>query len=327
MRVLSTQAQHADTDLDVTMKFPIQFFRPTLAAVMAMTLVGCGGGGSGSEETVIPKKTVTVIASGLNEPKHMVFSDGNLYVADQGASRILNVTTGLAFFQGNMLQPIGLSANGADLIWTSSPQGIYKNSSVGVSGGNWYGLGVLNRRLYAASISPDRIYTYYLSDPDPVKADFSQVALGSVPVRSITQGSVQGIGIYGSDVYATVTNPGIPNNNVVIKLTTSVNPYYEVMSSWGIFSLPNAIVFSGNYAYIANYGTPGTGDGGYISRKYMLDNSPAERYMDATIGSWGSLSPGFCGLAGLAVNAGYLYASNGTCTSNINSNTILKIKL
>jgi hypothetical protein len=117
------------------------------------------------------------------------------------------------------------------------------------------------------------------------------------------------------------------NNNVVIKLSTSTAPYYQVMSSWGIFIQPNAIVFDGNYAYIANYGTAGTGDGGYISRKYMLDNSPAERYLDATNGNWGSISPGFCGLAGLAVSDGYLYASNGSCNTDPNAGSILKIKL
>jgi hypothetical protein len=325
MRVLSTQAQHADTDLDVTMKFPIQFFRPTLAAVMAMALVGCGGGGSGSEETVIPNKTVTVIASGLNEPKHMVFSDGNLYVADQGARRILNVTTGQTFVSNNARSPIGLVFNGSNLIWSSFGHGIYMNSDSTNSltgNGNWYGLAIFDNKLYAANNSPNQILAYNLTN-------FSQI---NIPNRTVSEGSVQGLAVYGGAVYVTVSNSGagLSNNNVVIKLIDTANgsgKYYDVMNSWGVFSQPNAIVFDGNYAYIANYGTPGTGDGGYISRKYMLDNSPAERYMDATIGSWGSLSPGFCGLAGLAVNAGYLYASNGTCTSNINSNTILKIKL
>jgi hypothetical protein len=325
MLVLSTQALCGDTDLQATMKSAVQFFIATLAAAMALALVGCGGGGNGSEVTVIPK-TVTVVASGLNGAKHMVFSGGNLFVAVQGSGLIKNVTTGQVFFQDNTLEPIGLTTNASDLIWTSSTQGIYKNTLNKVSGGNWYGLGVVNGRLYAADNSPSKILTYYINDPDPMKVDFSQVDAASIPVRTITEGPVQGIGVYGSDIYVTVTNSGIPNNNVVIKLSTSA-PYYQVMSSWGIFSQPNAIVFDGNYAYIANYGTAGTGDGGYISRKYMLDNSPAERYMDATKGNWGNLTPGFCGLAGLAVSNGYLYASNGSCSSGSNAGSILKIKL
>jgi hypothetical protein len=328
MLVLSTQALCGDTDLQATMKSPVQFFITTLAAAMGLTIVGCGGGGNGSEVTVI-QKTVTVVASGLNGAKHMVFSGGNLFVAVQGNRLIKNITTGQVFFQDNTntLEPIGLTVNGSDLIWTSSTDGIYKNTTNVISGGNWYGLGILNQRLYAAGNSPSQILTYYISDPNPANVDFSQVDAGSIPTRTITEGSVQGIGVFGSDIYVTVTNSGIPNNNVVIKLSTSSAPYYQVMSSWGIFSQPNAIVFDGNYAYIANYGTAGTGDGGYISRKYMLDNSPAERYMDATKGNWGNLTPGFCGLAGLAVSNGYLYASNGSCSSGSNAGSILKIKL
>jgi hypothetical protein len=307
------------------MTISIQSFIPTLAAAMALTMVGCGGG-SNSEVKVVPK-TVTVIATGLNGAKHMAFSGGDLYVAVQNSGLLKNVTTGHNFFQDNRLKPIGLTVNGSDLIWTSSTDGVYKNTSNVISGGNWYGLGILNQRLYAAGNSPSQILTYYISDPDPAKVDFSQVDAASIPVRTITEGSVQGIGVYGSDIYATVTNSGIPNNNVVIKLSTSTAPYYQVMSSWGIFIQPNAIVFDGNYAYIANYGTAGTGDGGYISRKYMLDNSPAERYLDATNGNWGSISPGFCGLAGLAVSDGYLYASNGSCNTDPNAGSILKIKL
>lgn len=307
------------------MRISIKSFIPTLAVAMALAGVGCGGGRN-SEVTVIPK-TVSLVASGLSGAKHMVFSGGNLYVAVQGSGLVKNVTMGQVFFQDNAQQPIGLIANGSDLIWTSSTTGIYENSSRVINGGNWYGLGILDRRLYVASTSPNQILTYYINDPDPAKVDFTQVDAGSIPSRSVSEGSVQGIGVYGSDVYVTVANSGTPNNNLVIKLSTSSAPFYEVMNSWGVFSQPNAIVFDGNYAYIANFGTPSSGDGGYISRKNMLDNSPAERYLDATKGNWGSLTPGFCGLAGLAISNGYLYASNGQCNTDPNAGTILKIKL
>ena len=299
-------------------------FIPTLAVSL---LVGCGGGGTGGGS--VTPKTVSLVASGLNGAKHMAFSSGNLYVAVQDDHLIQNVTTGQPLVSNNALSPIGLVVNGSDLIWSSFTQGIYKNADASnslVSGGNWYGLAILDNKLYAANNSPsNQILAYNLTN-------FSSINSGVDPNRTVSEGSVQGLAVYGGAVYVTVANSGagLSNNNVVIKLIGTANgagKYYDVMNSWGVFSQPNGIVFDGHYAYIANYGTPGSGDGGYISRKNMLDNSPAERYLDATTGNWGALSPGFCGLAGLAVNDGYLYASNGTCNSSPNEGTVLKIKL
>jgi hypothetical protein len=141
MRVLSTQAQHADTDLDVTMKFPIQFFRPTLAAVMAMTLVGCGGGGSGANDTREIAGTVTVYATGLNDPMHMVFdSSGNLYTANKGGNNIAKTTQArvTSFISGNSWStPIGLALVGGNLYVSmnvATVPGVWKvNLSTGIA--------------------------------------------------------------------------------------------------------------------------------------------------------------------------------------------------
>jgi len=170
-------------------------------------------------------------------------------------------------------------------------------------------------KLYVANVSPNQIVLYNISNFQTISSTIN-----------VTEGSPQGLGVFGTDVYATVSNTTTASNNIIIKLSGSS---YAALS-WGTFSLPNAIVFDGTYAYIANKGDV-NGDGGYISRKKMSDNSAAEVFIgnsDNSIkGIWNTTPAGFCGLAGLAISGSYLYASNGTCTSGNNANTVLKIKL
>jgi hypothetical protein len=67
--------------------------------------------------------------------------------------------------------------------------------------------------------------------------------------------------------------------------------------------------------------------GGYISRIKMSDGNQ-ERFVSDSIGIWQTATQGFCSPTGLAIYAGYLYVSNGTCPSNDgNKNKILKVKL
>lgn len=275
-------------------------------------LAACGGGGAGgSGDDGVTSKTVTLLASGLDQPKHMVFKDGTLYVANMGTNSIKNVVSGIDFFSLPSFQPFGLAVYGNDLFFTGTGSaggaGIYKNQSNIVLKANYYGVGFANGKLYVADNTTNQVATYDIA---------SNFSLDPV-ARAIPQGFPQGIGVSGSDVFVTVLDPG-----TVIKISGATN---ETMP-WGGFNLPNAIVFDGTYAYIANKGDV-TGSGGYISRKKMSDNSVAEVFISASTGIWKTANPGFCGLAGLAISGSYLYASNGTCTSGTNANTVLKIKL
>jgi hypothetical protein len=291
-----------------------------LAAAMALAVVGCGGGNAVAP--VLPK-TTTTYTTGLNSPKHMVFKNGNLYIADQNSDTIKIAESFQNYLFLSGFRPIGMASNGTDIFSTgvdsNTGQVVFKNSTISsmvpTGGNNFYGLTFAGNFLYVAEVSPPQIVKYQTAN------NFDSTSISQI--FSLTNGSPQGLGTYASEVYATVSDTGVSANNSVIKLTAGG---YQVLTSWGTFNLPNAIVFDSNYAYIANKGNT-SGDGGYISRKNMLDSNPAEIYLDASKGIWSGLSPGFCGLAGLAIKDGYLYASNGACTGSVNANTVLKIKL
>ncbi len=283
-------------------------------------LAACGGGGgSGSGDDGVASKTVTLFASGLSGPKHMAFKSGSLYIADQNTGSIKVAGSSTDYFSATgFSDPIGVTVKGSDVYYTGTDsnagQVVYKNKSavsvVPTGGNNFYGLTFYNNQLYVADVGSNQIVRYT-----------SNFDLDTI--IDVTQGSPQGLGVFGTDVYATVSNTTTSVNNIIIKLSgSSYAPLY-----WGTFALPNAIVFDGTYAYIANKGDV-NGDGGYISRKKMSDSSSsAEIFIDSSTGIWNSPQTGFCGLAGLAISGSYLYASNGTCTSGNNTNTVLKIKL
>ena len=298
----------------------VSIMRLLLSLIFSLCLWGLltacgGGGGTGSGDDGVTSKTVTLYAQSLNEPKHMVFKDGTLYVANKLTNSIKNASTRTDYFSSAGFLPFGMAVYGNDLFFTGTNNafaGVFKNQTNIVSSANYYGIGFANGKLYVADNSPNQIATYNIANNfslDPI----------AIP---ISQGSPQGIGISGSNVFATVSNTSISANNLVIKI--SANSYQPM--PWGNFALPNAIVFDGTYAYIANKGDV-NGNGGYIGRKKMSDASLAEVFIDGSTGIWKTANPGFCGLAGLAISGSYLYASNGTCDSGTNANTILKIKL
>ena len=297
------------TDTVFTMSLRIAFLF-NLCLWGLLTACGGGGGAAGSGDDGVSSQTVSLFATGLNEPKHMVFKDGNLYVANTGSNSIKNISTGTDYFSSAGFLPFGMAVYANDLFFTGTNNafaGIFKNQTRIVIKENYYGIGFANGKLYVADNAPNQIATYDIANNfslDPV-------------ARTVTQGFIQGIGVLGNEVFVTVLNP-----SSVIKVSGATN---ETMP-WGNFSLPNAIVFDGTYAYIANKGNV-NGEGGFISRKKMSDASLAEVFIDGSTGIWKTTNPGFCGLAGLAISGSYLYASNGSCSSGTNANTILKIKL
>lgn len=309
--VLSTQGKCQLTDTIPTMRLRLTFiFSLCLCGLLTACGGGGGGGGSGSGDDGVASQTVTLFASGLNEPKHLMFHAGSLFVANTGTNSIKNVSTGADYFSSVGFLPFGMAVYGNDIFFTGTSNafaGIYKNQTNIVLKENYYGIGFANGKLYVADNAPNQVATYDIAN------NFSL----DPGARAVPEGFVQGVGVLGNEVFVTVLNPG-----KVIKVSGGSN---EVMP-WGNFALPNAIVFDGTYAYIANKGSV-NGEGGYISRKKMSDASLAEVFIDASTGTWKTASAGFCGLAGLAISGSYLYASNGTCSSGTNANTILKIKL
>jgi hypothetical protein len=309
MRVLSTQAQHADTDLDVTMKFPIQFFRPTLAAVMAMTLVGCGGGGSGANDTREIAGTVTVYATGLNDPMHMVFdSSGNLYTANKGGNNIAKTTQArvTSFISGNSWStPIGLALVGGNLYVSmnvATVPGVWKvNLSTGIAS---QPLEVnFTNSLNFSGVAADLAGNIFASDQSNDEVKFQS---GFTPITAPT-----GLRQYGNFIYAV----SYGNAGVVKKINISD---YLINGDLGVtFSYPYSIDFdsSGN-AYVVEFGSNGA-----LSQISKVTQTGVKT-------TFAGPEKGLCASVGIAIRDDYVYVSNGICTSDASkSNRILKIAI
>jgi sugar lactone lactonase YvrE len=253
MQVLSTQAQHADTDLDVTMKFPIQFFRPTLAAVMAMTLVGCGGG-SNNGQAVIATGTVTqVITSGLSSPKHMTFDPSdNLYVANSGGGNILKFdangqSTSFAV-QTSLSYPLGIAYGGNNFnsngyLYVSDSDEIKQISPTGVV--NSYESNLTN----AYGIAFDSSSNLYVAEQTSNIID-KTVNGGTVSPPYITSagGFPIGLAIFGNNLYVSNWNTSASGANLLKFDITS--PASSISIASGLASANGVAVDSSGNIYV-----------------------------------------------------------------------------
>lgn len=305
-----------------TIKLPLAF-------ALATTLLACGGGGGGgggaNDAPAVAAKTITLFETGsqtLSLPKLMAFSgSGLLTVAVQGLNRVdtFNVNTGSLVSSYSVTDPpFGVAVKndavtGAASLYYTAGDGIYKDGGpttvVTKVGGNYYGLAFLSStEFYVGNISGLGTVVKYTSSSINPQATIT--GLSGFPSALIA---------HNGFIYATLTDGNIAKINPTNLTHTHVD--------WGVFENPNGIAIDGDYAYVANNGPNNNGVGAYISRIKMSDGSQ-ERFVSDTVGVWQTPTPGFCSPAGLAIYAGYLYVSNGTCPSNDgNKNKILKVKL
>jgi hypothetical protein len=91
MLVLSTQALSRETDVVETMRISIQSFMPTLAAAMALAVVGCGGGSSNTVVEPTGNPHLVSADSRIMSPKLMTVDGTDIYFANQGNTGINSV--------------------------------------------------------------------------------------------------------------------------------------------------------------------------------------------------------------------------------------------
>jgi len=298
-----------------------------LIFLFLLTLTGCGGGGGSNGSNVasptVAAKTISLFDTGavtLSLPKLMAFSgNGLLTVAIQDSDRVdtFDVNTGGRVSSFAVNDPIGVSVKtdpltGAASVYYSAGSGIYTGGGSGVVsnvGGNYYGLAFLSStEFYVGNISGSGAVVKYTSSSINPQATIT--GFSGFPSALIA---------HNGFIYATLTDGNIAKIN-------PANATYSYVA-WGIFENPNGIAIEGDYAYVANNGPDNNGVGGYISRIKMSDGNQ-ERFVSDSIGIWQTATQGFCSPTGLAIYAGYLYVSNGTCPSNDgNKNKILKVKL
>ena len=312
--VLSTQGPALETDVVVTMRISIQSFLPTLAAAMSLALVGCGGGGSGATVTREIPGTVTVYATGLNEPMHMVFdSSGNLYTANKGANNIAKTTPSkvTSFINGingsTWTTPIGLSLIGENLYISmnvAAVPGVWKvNLSTGLT--SQPSEVTFTNSFNFSGVTSDSAGNIFASDQTNNLIKFQT---GNTAITSPT-----GLKQYGNFIYAV----SYASAGAVKKI--NITDHF-INGDLGVtFSYPYSIDFdsSGN-AYVVEFGSDANGALSQISKVTQTGVKT----------TFAGPEKGLCASVGIAIRDDYVYVSNGTCISNTSkSNRILKIAI
>jgi hypothetical protein len=292
--------------------------------------VGGGGGGAadggGNQRLPVYEKTITSFDTSnhpLTTPRLMTFSStGLLTVAEQSAIVTFDTANASVTSTYAVQNPFGVAVKPGtnDVYYTGgvpANQGVYLNGvqvPIPNTNANLYGITFNTANDWYLANVAGRVMIYQNNNPGtptssvPVPAGFPSALLSN---NGLIYVSLAGAG--SSILRFNPANAADPTNHGFTTLP------------WGTFDFPNGMAIDGDYAYIANAGDA-HGDNGYISRVKISDETK-EVFASNSVGVWRTAGVGFCGPAGLAIYDKYLYVSNGTCTSSINQNQILKIKL
>jgi len=290
-------------------------------------MLACGGGGGSSGTNpalVIYEKTITSFSTTshpLTSPKLMTFSGaGLLTVVDSASVVTFNTASGSVTSNYAVTNPFGVAVKPGsnDVYYTggsSGNQGVFLNGQpipIPSTGANLYGIAFTTAQdWYVANVAGAVLIYQNNSQGSPV----------SVPVPTgLPSALVANNGL----VYVSLSGPAASILSFNPANTSAANHGFTVLP-WGTFDFPNGMAIDGDYAYIANAGDS-NGNNGYISRVKISDGTK-EVFVSSSVGVWQTTGVGFCGPSGVAIYDKYLYVSNGTCTSAVNQNQILKIKL
>lgn len=305
-------------------------------SVLAAALFGCGGGGGGGNPAdsssqppstlPTPVASVSLFGPTISDPKHLVFSGSNLYVAAQSGILVLNSAGSLATtytvnnavgvgVQSGLVYHTGNIVSGQDTIFELGSQ----TPKVAYTSNNFDGMVFYSSNmLFVANSTNVLAYTNF-ANPAPISG------LGATPMAMAADTNK-------ARIYLTLDNNKIgfldpTNAGAGLIVLTEATP-----AKWGPLLRPNGVVVSSSgFAYVVNQGDV-HGDGGFVS-KINTSTGATETLISDSVGGWGSLPVGFCGPVGIALDSAqeYLYVTNGSCSSNYsghgNSNKILKIKL
>ena len=223
-----------------------------LAQLLAMTLLGCGGGGGGggpSGGAVSPATTpapvtvamVSVFAPGVtfNLPKHLLFSGGNLYVANQ--PDILKVSSAGALLQSYAVtNPIGIGTQSNNIYHTGELGGFDGIFQLGSStflvdrlaSNNFDGIAFYSTNmLFVANVTYVLVYTNF-SNPQRINLATTPVSLAS----DVAKARVYLTTDDGKIGYINPTNPSAGVTNL-----TQTAP-----ARWGPLQRPNGLIVASN---------------------------------------------------------------------------------
>lgn len=286
--------------------------------LVAATLVGCGGGGDSggggsSGGGAGGGLTISVFSAGgsLNGPRHMVFYNGDLYVANQGGNNVLKIDSQGAQTERltGITNPIGLATDGADFYVSGSTgagPGIYPFT---VGGGalrarvavcnNCYGLAATSTTW--ANGGP--IYSVDQSG-NSVKVYTSAGQRASLNVAD----KPTGLAFYNNSVFVTRfdVNLSVPISQVAANDTVTDFG----VSSNVLFNRPNGIAINplNGDMYVVNEGV-----GGVSGVLKVTSAGVVSQFLTA--------ADGLCSATGVAISGSALYVSNGVCAAGTTAET------
>ena len=306
----------------------------SVGLILPVLLAACGGGGGGgsSASVVDPNspvvnptvRTIDRINSGFSFPtipntKGYVTVMGNsIYVSDASKVWVLNFL-GQSTTSISVPDPRGVVGINGSLYyasWTASstdqfiyiyPNTVTSVASSGVASTNFGSLASFSGDLYAVDYS------------------------NSGQILKFTNNIGTGASVTGTTGANYITSD---SNRIYITKTAGVG-YIDQQGvhaySWGLTNNPQGIAVTSNYAYVVSDADM-NGNGAVIKRVKLSDGT-VDTYVDEqSLGVWDhSISKGFCGPTGMAVNTtdGYLYVINGYCTGSAagNAHSLLRIKI
>ncbi len=306
-----------ETDVVDTMRISIRSFIPTLAAAMALTMVGCGGGGNGSVPEPTGNPHLVSADAVINSPKSLIQSSGFVFVANQNGIGLNGV---LSIDSNDQLRKVGFTGLTNAIGLAASPAGVVYVSAIPSSGlpsittltpvalalpiGSHYGFMFdANANLYAADVSTTGGRT-------PTIGFSSASGYSSWSGNISNSGTPKGFAYKNGFIYFTT------DEGDIYKITQGTTSVTKLVLSGLALEKPNGIAFDGEVMYVVNYGAVG-GASSWIA-KITNESVVTEFKRDP---NW------LCASAGIAVRGNYVYVSNGTATStgcgNI-QNTIVK---
>jgi len=302
------------------MTISIQSFMPTLAAAMALAVVGCGGGSSSSVVEPTGNPHLVSADSRIMSPKLLTVAGTDIYIANQISSAMAanvgppsyhDLSGVLKLTSTDELSPAGFSglfdAIGVSIDSNNQPYVSGKTIGDGTAGiyrldgfrllytsGSHYGFAFVNNNdLLAPTVN---LANKLSISSATGYATWTQLMFTETP---------QAFAKKGNYLYFTTTSGHIYKSdfNNIFAVPVRLNLTGLSLDS------PNGIAFDGDVMYVVNYG-PTAGNGSWIA-KITNETKVTEFKKDI---NW------LCASAGIAVRGNYIYVSNGS--KNMNGNTI-----
>lgn len=305
-------------------------FLVSILFLFAATLLGCGGGGGGGASLGGSAGgagggglSISVFSAGgsLSGPRHMVFHDGNLYVANQLGNNIIMIESSgnqtVKLSNTKIRSPIGIATDGVDFFVSGTntitgEQGIFPFPVAG----NVLGAALATCNCYGLVATPTvavrndsgRLYSVDQSG-NTVKVITSAGLRNSL----ILGNGPTGLGFYNDTVYVT--------SNTATLSTVDVNDVAApfTVNDTSLFANPNGIAInpSNGDMYVVNEGTLGASSVFKVTAAGLVSE-----FLPATASSK------LCYATGVAIKDNALYISNGNCASGATvaeKNYILKV--